>query len=126
MEPKKSFDINILKNTDTSTSKINWMEKLKPSTKNKLIQQKFKNFQIAQEDFEDSKWGIEAIPLNITEDNINQSMITQKLSCQLKQIKKDETNIDFFLNQSNVLNNNDAVSEMSEFEDINNDIGNNN
>jgi len=53
-------------------------------------------------------------------------MITQKLSCQLKQIKKDETNIDFFLNQSNVLNNNDAVSEMSEFEDINNDIGNNN
>jgi len=126
-EKVEENEINKEKKISFLSNKVNWMEKLKPSSKNKLIQQRF-NFQMTpglQDEIEDSKWGIEAIPLNITEDNNNQSLITQRLSLQLKQSKKDETNVEFFMNHSNIKHSDEfSICCETDFENINNEIGN--
>ncbi len=105
-----------------SNEKGNWLEKLKPSIKNKAIHRKFKNLHHNEDTEELSK--ILGMDLNLSNLN-NQSVLSQKWDDYVKQTKR--TNELDFNNQSVVVNKKevDNMSMISDnYDEINCIIGN--
>ena len=111
-------------------SKLNWVDKLKPSSKNKFIQKKFKNFSKNNDNVSESSFiknieNIENFGNNYTKEefikkdsyNVN---IDKNWNIIVRQSKQQFLQLD--LNQSEIIKPDDASIMSENFEEINNFI----
>lgn len=104
--------------------KVNWLEKLKPSNRNKIIHKKYKNLQNDENNLSNI-WGIDDdlnLGVKLTD---NESVLSQKWDTYVKMSRKTSEVVLDFNNQSAVMNNyRDDMSMISEnLEEINYIIG---
>lgn len=111
---------------NSSTQSVNWLDRLKPSSKNKLIQRRYKGLSSEDKESELTKYGIDASSIINTKESFEDQNYTQKWNkCVIQskfQMLQIDTNNESQLPEDNNENFENSFISDNNLEEINNII----